>query len=198
MSEGKESRAARFFDELYAANPDPWGFETSDYEREKYDATLALLGNERFVSAFEVGCSIGVLTERLAEQCGKLLAVDLAGAALAQAQIRCATLAHVRFDLLRVPAEWPDEKFDLIVLSEVLYFLSPADVRSVAARVRETLRPDGRVLLVNFLGEIQEACGGDEAAEIFIAAAEMPVVRGMRAEKYRIDLLQGLSNVSTT
>ena len=51
-----------YFEELYAASPDPWNFETSDYEREKYARTLGVLGGRRFRRALEAGASIGVFT----------------------------------------------------------------------------------------------------------------------------------------
>ena len=56
-----------YFDRKYAFDPDPWGFATSAYEADKYRATLAALPRARYRRALEVGCSIGVLTERLAE-----------------------------------------------------------------------------------------------------------------------------------
>ena len=63
------------FEALYAADPDPWDFETSAYEQAKYDATIAALPPGPISTALEVGCSIGVLTERLARPCDRLLAV---------------------------------------------------------------------------------------------------------------------------
>ena len=57
---------AGYFDELYAGDPDPWGFETSAYEQAKYAATIDALEGRRYATALEIGCSIGVLTARLA------------------------------------------------------------------------------------------------------------------------------------
>ena len=70
------------FDGMYAERPDPWGFETSPYEQAKYDATIAALPR-RYATALEAGCSIGVLSERLAAHCDALLGVDVAEAPLA-------------------------------------------------------------------------------------------------------------------
>ena len=39
----KRSLEPAYFEALYAADPDPWRFATSAYEREKYTATLAAL-----------------------------------------------------------------------------------------------------------------------------------------------------------
>ena len=79
---------ATFFDDLYARDADPWDFETSAYEAAKYEQTIAALEGRRFSTALEVGCSIGVLTERLAEHCDDLLAIDVAESALVRARER--------------------------------------------------------------------------------------------------------------
>jgi SAM-dependent methyltransferase len=179
------------FDRLYAADPDPWRFATSPYEREKYAATLAALGDRRFAAGFEIGCSIGVFTGLLAPRCGTLLAVDVAEAALATARRRCGGLPGVRIERLRVPDQWPDGTFDLIVLSEVLYFLGPADVARTARRVAAALSPGGSALLVNWTGPTDTPCTGDEATALFIAAAAPELRSSHRGNgaTYRLDLL---------
>ena len=67
-----------YFDEVYRANTAPWSFETSPYEQAKYTDTVAALPKASYESAFEVGCSLGVLTQLLATRCQHLLAVDVA------------------------------------------------------------------------------------------------------------------------
>ena len=52
---------------------------------------------------FEIGCSIGVLTRKLARRCERLLAVDLLPEILARAPARCADLPGVSFPRLAVP-----------------------------------------------------------------------------------------------
>jgi 2-polyprenyl-3-methyl-5-hydroxy-6-metoxy-1,4-benzoquinol methylase len=187
------SRDAAYFDALYKTNPDPWNFTGSAYEHRKYQATMAALEGRHFKRGFEIGCSIGVLTRRLAACCDDLLAADIAAAALAEAKRRCADMGHVRFANLRVPEQWPDGAlFDLILCSEVLYFLSADDIERVAARAASSLSPGGIVLLVNYTEQIDEPCGGDEAAEIFIAAARGALSVGFhqRQDRFRIDLLK--------
>ena len=76
MSRRKASLPSAYFEAIYQADADPWRFATSDYEREKYAATLAALPLQAYRSGFEVGCSIGVLTSQLARRCDRLLAVD--------------------------------------------------------------------------------------------------------------------------
>ena len=117
-----------YFDDVYRANPDPWGFTTSPYESGKYAATLAALPRPRYANAFEAGCSIGVLTARLAPRCNRLLAIDVSEDALAQARARCAAFPHVRLERRLLPGEFPDADgpFDLILVSEVGYYLAIA------------------------------------------------------------------------
>ncbi len=178
------------FDALYAADPDPWRFATNPYEHAKYDDTLAALGERRFVAALEVGCSIGVLTSRLAPRCDLLLAIDVAEAALAAARARCAGQAHVRFARIQVPREWPAGRFDLILLSEIVYYFAPADLASLAARVRGSLAPGGSALLVAWLGPTGAALSGDAASDGFIAATGLAPMVQLRRPGYRLDLLQ--------
>jgi SAM-dependent methyltransferase len=185
------SLPAQYFDELYAADADPWRFATSDYERDKYAATMAALPFQRFDSALEVGCSIGVLTRQLAERCDALVAVDAAQAALDQARDRCADLPHVTLRRMVIPGMWPGGTFDLILLSEVVYYLSPADIVLAAQKTRRGLRPGGIVLLVHYILPTNYPCSGDEASETFIRSAGLPVIRQQRQEAYRLDLLGG-------
>lgn len=181
---------ASYFDELYERDPDPWRFASSEYERDKYAATLAAIGEERIARACEVGCSIGVFTAALAPRCAALLAVDFAAAALEQARRRCAHLPQVTFQRLGVPREWPRGRFDLIVFSEVLYFLSASDIRVTAARTLRSLTPGGRIVLVNWTGDTAQALSGDAAAEIFAAAVASRVVTVCQERRpdYRLDV----------
>jgi len=191
MRESDRSWSPETFDRIYAADADPWKFTTSRYEREKYAATLAALGDRRFAAALEIGCSIGVFTRLLARRCETLLAVDVAEAALADARRRCAGLPGVRIERRQVPGEWPDGAFDLIVLSEVLYFLGTADIVRTARLVAASLRPGGRALLVNWTGPTDTPCTGDAAAELFIhtAAPTLDSLPGATGATYRLDLL---------
>ncbi|MET7243903.1 class I SAM-dependent methyltransferase [Methylobacterium sp. EM32] len=181
-----------YFDERYAADPDPWNFETSAYERDKYDATLAALPSPRYAAGLEIGCSIGVLTAALAPRCDTLTALDVAEAALDQARARCRDLPAVRLMRAQVPGEWPEGTFDLILLSEVVYYLDAGDVARLAARVRGSLRPGGDVVLVHWTGETHYPLTGDEAADLFIRESRgtLALDRQVRAQAYRLDVLR--------
>jgi cyclopropane fatty-acyl-phospholipid synthase-like methyltransferase len=185
------SREPLHFEQLYHANPDPWNFATSAYEQQKYDATLEVLGTRRFMRALEVGCSIGVLTERLAERCEQLIGVDFAPSAIAAARERCAPYPGVTIEQMQVPQQWPEGQFDLILFSEVLYFLNESDLMTICAHTTRSVVPGGRVLLVNYTGVTDDPSSGDGAAAFFIkeTAPTLRPILQRRYPKYRLDLL---------
>ena len=184
-----------YFDHVYQANRDPWNFETSPYERAKYAATLAALPRAHYSEAFEIGCSLGVLTAQLAPRCGHLLAVDVSEAALAQARARCAGLPQVEIKLLRVPDEFPAQQFDLILLSEVGYYWSPADLARAAGLLIAGLKPAGQLLLVHWTPPVHDyPLTGDAVHQLFLEKAlpggPLRHLGGQRHETYRLDLLE--------
>lgn len=186
----RRSFTSKYFDELYAKNEDPWRFATSPYELAKYSATLEILNGQPLGAVFEVGCSIGILTRALASNCDSVLAVDGSEIALATARQKCGDLGNVTLAQMRIPADWPAGSFDLILFSEVLYFLGPDDIEVTAHKTVKSLSSSGRVLLVNWLGETDYPCSGDEACSIFITATEefLKVGQSLRNEDYRLDL----------
>jgi cyclopropane fatty-acyl-phospholipid synthase-like methyltransferase len=191
MSEPRPTLRPEYFDTLYAANLDPWKFATSAYERGKYALTLNAMPKPRYRSALEVGCSIGVLTRSLASRCDVVVAIDAAQTALVEARRRCADLPGVRFEHMFVPDQWPDGAFELILLSEVIYYLSRNDVGRLAARVTNSLAKGGSVILVHWTGPTDYPLSGDEAAALFIERIGPTCVikRGDRYRQFRLDVL---------
>jgi trans-aconitate methyltransferase len=185
--------ATTFFDDFYAGNPDPWSFATSEYERGKYTATLAALPRARYASAFEVGCSIGVLTRQLAGRCDRLLSIDAAEAPLPQARSRNADAPWVEIRRARVPEDWPrGRSFDLILLSEVLYYFSREDLARLAELTLETLWPGGDLVLVHWLPTTSYPLTGDEAVSTFVELAgdALRPTTSAREELYRLDVFR--------
>ena len=144
---------AGFFDDLYAADPDPWGFATSPYEAGKYARTLAALEGRRFGRALEVGCSIGVFTRMLAPACDELLGIDVSGRALGLARERLGDLPHVRVERRGLPEEMPSGPWELVVCSEVLYYLTPADLDEALDAIERELAPGAMLLAVHWRPE---------------------------------------------
>jgi SAM-dependent methyltransferase len=139
-----------YFDAMYDTAPDPWGFEDRWYEERKYAISVAMLPQRHYDSGFEPGCSIGVLTQHLAARCHRLLACDAASAAVQAARARTGHLPHVRVEQRVIPSQWPPGRFDLLVLSEVLYYFGDDDLHQVIDRATSALRPGGTLLAVHW------------------------------------------------
>ncbi len=160
---------------LHREEPDPWGVDERWYEGRKRDLTLAALPRERFARALEVGCSVGALAEDLADRCGELVAVDRSDTAVAAAQERLGGRSHVRVEQCDVPGQWPDGRFDLVVVSEMGYFLSPQDLDLLIERVAAGLEPDGVVLLCHWRHPVEGwVLDGPEVHERFRRAGHLP------------------------
>ena len=168
---------AEYFDGMYSASDDPWDYAHSPYERRKYALTLASLPRDRYARALEPACSVGELTALLAGRCDHVLAVDRAERAteLARRTLRRYGVddrVEVRSaDLRDVLPTLEPASFDLVVLSEILYYVPPAEAAELAVRTARVLAPGGTMVLVHWRGVSPDhACTGDEVHELAIPA----------------------------
>ncbi|MFK7602003.1 class I SAM-dependent DNA methyltransferase [Deinococcus sp. SM5_A1] len=145
-----------YFEDVYRAREDPWDFASSPYEAAKYARTLAALPLGRYARGLEVGCSIGVLSGLLAARVDRLWAVDLNEQALTRARARNAAHSNIVFERRRLPTDLPDGPFDLIVLSEVLYYLSPEDLETALDEILARLSSGGTLLLVHWTPQVHD------------------------------------------
>lgn len=193
--EKKQSLDSQYFKEVYDANEDPWNFETSEYEAAKYATTIAALPKDHYENVLEIGCSIGVLTQLLAQKSSHLLATDISQKALDLAAKRCIDLKNVSFKLLNFQNELPDDQYDLVMISEVAYYLSPTDWKSAILSLFDRLKSNGNIVLVHWLPEVHDyPQTGDEVHQIFekLMQGKMTNVFSNRAENYRIDVWEKL------
>ncbi|TDE11277.1 SAM-dependent methyltransferase [Dyadobacter psychrotolerans] len=184
-----------YFNDVYRNNEDPWEFETSEYEINKYRTTVGALPRKSYKSAFEIGCSIGVLSELLAGKCEKLLAVDVAEAPLVKARVRLKNLSQVEFKKLAVPDQFPTGQFDLIVVSEVAYYLAWPDFHLLQEKILKHLEQKGHLLLVHWTPIVHDyPLTGDEVHDDFmkLAGDNQPLrhLHGQREQTYRLDLFE--------
>jgi predicted TPR repeat methyltransferase len=165
-----------YFEAMYAENVDPWDFERSDYERRKYALTVASLPNAHYTNAFEPGCSVGVLTERLATRCDRLLACDMMGSPLVAAANRLASSSNVRVEERTIPDDWPKESFDLIVLSEVAYYFDVATLTRITDLVVDSTVVGAHVIAVHWRGPTNYPLTGDSAHDIVDESAALDLI----------------------
>jgi trans-aconitate methyltransferase len=177
-----------YFERLYRDNPDPWGFSTSWYERRKYALTTAALPAERYRSAFEPGCSIGVLTEMLAPRCEQLLAVDLNEDAVSAARSRLSARPHVRVERTTIPDHWPSGPFDLLVLSEVCYYFDPDELIGLMERATGSLEAGATVVAVHWRGETDYPLTASATHAILAATPGLESVVHLEDPEFLLDV----------
>jgi SAM-dependent methyltransferase len=177
------------FQGKYDASPDPYGLAGRWYEARKRAISVALLPARRYGSAFEPGCSIGMLTALLADRCDRMLSCDAIAQAVAAARTRTAALPGVRVEQRTIPGQWPDESFDLVVLSEVLYYFDDADLEQLLGHAVKTLNPGGHLLAVHWRHHAPDhPRGGDEVHQILAEDSRLALLARYRDPDFTADI----------
>ncbi|UII74157.1 nodulation S family protein [Pseudomonas sp. HN11] len=183
------SVATPYFDQLFAKNDDPWAFRQRWYERRKRALTLAILTRPRYTSVFEPGCANGELSFELAPRCDHLLCCDTASAAVSLARSRLLGFPHAQVQQSRLPDQWPTGQFELIVLSELCYYLDADDLSQLIDHARASLTPDGQLLACHWRPPIK---GCPQTAEQVHALLQqrlgMPCVASHHEHDFLLDL----------
>lgn len=181
--EGLES----LFETLYTQADDPYGTRTRWYEQRKRAVLLASLPRPRFRSAYEPGCGSGELTLALAERCDAVLAADFSPAALRSAGQRTAALPQVRLARHRLPQDWPlGQRFDLVVLSELAYFLPLAQVHQLARHCMDTLDADGVLVACDWRPDFADRASATDAVHAALAAPGLALLATHVEDDFRL------------
>lgn len=179
------------FEARYRAEADPWGFASNPYERAKYARSVGVLGDRRFGDALELGCANGELTALLAPRCERLLAVDAAPSALTRARERLRGLTGVEVERATLPEELPRGAWELVIASELLYYLSADLLERTLAGLLADLRPGGLLLAVHWTGRAaSHPLSADAVHERLLAEPALRSTVSERHPGYRLDLLE--------
>ncbi|MBZ9734322.1 glycosyltransferase [Mesorhizobium sp. CA18] len=186
----------------YFATEDPWNY-SSPYEQEKYERQLEILPAGPIGRALELACAEGHFTRQLAPRVGHLTATDISAIAIGRARARCSDQPNVEFGVLDFSADTLPGGMDLIVCSEVLYYLDDlAELRRIAKKFVEALAPGGSFISAHafVLRDNVERTGfdwntfGAQAISETLAATEGLVLeQSIQTELYRIDRFHRLS-----
>ncbi|MDB5846608.1 MAG: SAM-dependent methyltransferase [Rhodoferax sp.] len=178
-----------YFDALFTHSDDPWHFRTRWYEARKRAITLACLPARHYAAVFEPGCANGELSAALAPRCDRLLVSDGSAQAVPLARARLAAWPHAEVRQAWLPDGWPEENFDLIVLSEVLYYLTLQQLARLIDKVRATLRPGGTVLACHWRRPIAGCMlDGDAVHDLLHARLAMPRLSSLQEPDFRLDV----------
>ncbi len=171
------SAAARpYFDALYEASEDPYEVRRRWYEIRKREVLLAALPQARYRRAYEPGCGTGELTMVLSQRCDQVLSSDFSPHALEVARARAGTLPNVRLAQQTLPGDWPrDERdFDLIVLSELGYFLGREEMGRVAECCLRSLASDGTLVACDWRADFAQRSLPTQEVHAALAALGLP------------------------
>ena len=143
------------FDSAYRESDDPWASASPCYRYQslKYEKLVALLPRKRFENALDLGCGLGLLSQRLTSRAGHVLGMDISPVAIGHACRRARAFDKLTFeqgDILNLPSSL-DGKFDLVVAADVLYYLSPLDEDVVTTPQVDVTgsAPAGTVISIN-------------------------------------------------
>lgn len=176
------------FERLYREDPDPWGFTTSTYERAKYARTIRALGGRRYGRALELGCSIGVMTEALAPLCDELVACDAAPTAVQAARERVGGRPGIEIREAVLPHDLPDGPWDLVIASEVLYYLDAEGLDSLLDTLEHDVRSGGVLLAVHWTRPTRtHPQQGDEVHDAILRRPGFLRTLAERRDPYRLD-----------
>lgn len=136
----------QYFEAMYQKSDDPWDYANRWYEKRKRNICMSVLPKLNFEYVLEIGCANGFLSEMLAERCQKLLCIDANPKAIQLAKQRLQDTHHVEFIQHCIPNQFPTGSFDLIVFSEILYYLSKSEVTQCLEKIKTLLSKDGVIL----------------------------------------------------
>ncbi|MCC2643556.1 MAG: glycosyl transferase family 2 [Nitrospira sp.] len=197
-----ESGLRAEFEKVFQEREDPWRY-TSPYEQTKYQRTLALIP-EGIEAALEIGCAEGHFTVQLAPRVKTLTACDIAETALQRAAPRCAMFPHVRFARLDLVSEPLPGPVDLVICSEMLYFVGSIErLRNVAKKIGHALNHNGYLVMahMNLLVDDPHQSGFDfqlpfgarVIGDVFQRSSHFRLLKEIRTPLYRIHLFQRIS-----
>jgi len=177
-----------YFDRMYEGSADPWQLQNRWYEQRKFAITMALLPHPRYRHAFEPGCSVGVLTGLLAARCDHVTATDVAPAAIDAARERL-TDASITLMQRSLDEPWPATDFDLVVLSEVGYYLQASTLREMLDREVPRLENPATVVAAHWRHSVEDyPMTGDQTNGVIAATAGLHRIGGYRDEDVAIEV----------
>lgn len=179
------------FESKYQAEHDPWQTLASEYEHDKRERTLAACGPGPFAAAIDVGAGLGVLAAALAPRCRRLVAVDAAKTAARAARARLRPYPDAIVIEGAIPDALPEGRFDLVVASEILYYLDDRALATTLRWIGNHLVPGGRLVAVHWSGSADDLVRSAVAVSDRLAATPgLRVVEAADEGGYRLDILE--------
>jgi cyclopropane fatty-acyl-phospholipid synthase-like methyltransferase len=180
----------RYFADMYGANADPYGLRTRWYEKRKLALLLAALPDPRYACAYEPACGIGETTVALAARCDRLLSSDFSPEAVCIARERTRSHPQVRVAQHSLPAEWPQGEgpFDLVVLSELGYFMDADEWQQVARRCGDSLGAAGTLVACHWRIDFDQRRQSTDDVHASLSALGLPRILRHEEDDFLLEL----------
>jgi SAM-dependent methyltransferase len=123
----------RYFEEIFTKE-DPWRYFSCEYEKRKYVRQIEAVTQYALhpQNILEIGCAEGAHTLMLARAFpeASILGIDISKTAVKRAKENCKCCQNINIieaDIIKLfkQAYFPENTFDVIVQSELLYYLFP-------------------------------------------------------------------------
>ncbi|MBI2786888.1 MAG: class I SAM-dependent methyltransferase [Legionella longbeachae] len=177
-----------FFEKLYKKNPDPWGFSHVPYELYRYQRICDVIGHKKHKLIFEAGCSIGVLTKKLANLAYFVEAIDISRTATSLAKIRCSNLENVKINCLSLRDYSFIKPPDLIILSEIGYYFDAQEWEKILSRILESCSYPSYILASHWLGTSSDhLLTGEEVHSIMSSIKNLQKIHSETHTNFHLD-----------
>lgn len=145
------------FEQKFREDPDPWRTFSVRDELVKRAAILRALGPRAYGRLLELGSGNGGHSLALASKALRMDACEGTGTGAALTEQALSTMPRATAHQLILPAPFPADRYDAIVISELLYYLGDQTFSAVARETARCLRPGGTLVLAHHAVQFDDA-----------------------------------------
>lgn len=190
----------RNYFELKYLRGNPYSVEMSPQDIEKFNLAFDHINERRYDSILEIGCGDGYFLQiyfPLSET--RILATDISKLALKMAKERLGDQRNIEFRQFDLLVDDLDERFDLVICSEVLCYFTLEQLVSIIPKILRCLKENGILLSIHVRslnddtsGFPYKAFGARTIHRLFESAGKLRTFKRDILENYEIVLYQRL------
>ncbi len=137
-------KVRRNFKSIYATESDPWNIGNADSDRYNLYVDLITQNATGHEKILDIGCGFGAFLARFQGTFNKLVGVELSAEAVAKGKERFPFIQFIPGSADELAGILPeDSSYDLIVCSDVIYYLNERGKHRLLRSIAERLSPDG-------------------------------------------------------